>query len=163
MKSRCRIGVLVVAAGVALVAPVVLKATQPPNISRPVRTAQTVQSALDTSGSAQYQFTTIDVPAGVGGTFALGLNNPGLASGFYIDVNGHANGFLWQKGKVTTVDHPGAEHTLLGQVSNSGLVVGNYGPFLTQHAAVYHIATGTWITLPDVPNLPVNIGNGINP
>jgi probable HAF family extracellular repeat protein len=48
-------------------------------------------------------------------------------------------------------------------VNEPGLVVGNYGTFFLQHAATYDIGTGTWTTLPDVPNLPMNIGNGINP
>jgi hypothetical protein len=47
-------------------------------------------------------------------------------------------------------------------VNEPGLVVGNYGLFDLQHAATYDIGTGTWTTLPDVPNLPMNIGNGIN-
>jgi hypothetical protein len=54
-------------------------------------------------------------------------------------------------------------HTLLGDVSEPGLVVGNYGSFFLQHAAIYSIRTGTFTTLPDVPNMPMNFGNGINP
>jgi hypothetical protein len=70
---------------------------------------------------------------------------------------------LWQNGSLTTVAYPGVRHTLLGEVNEPGLVVGNYGSVHTQHAAIYDIGTGTWTTLPDLPNLPINIGNGINP
>jgi hypothetical protein len=94
-------------------------------------------------------------------TFVYGINNPGLVAGGYY-VNGF-HGALWQNGSLTTVVYPAVRHTLLGEVNPSGLVVGKYGPFHTQHAAIYDIGTGTWTTLPDVPNLPINIGNGINP
>jgi len=108
----------------------------------------------------EYQFTTFDYP-GAFATTAYGINAPGLVAGAYF-VQGIAHGFYLQKGSLTGIDHPGAEFTLLGGVSEPGLVVGNYGPFATQHAAIYNIGTGTWTTFPDVPNLPVNIGNGIN-
>jgi probable HAF family extracellular repeat protein len=143
MKSRYRVELLVVAAGAILLAPVVSRAAHPP------------------SGSALYQFTTIDGP-GSSFTLANGINNPGLVSGYYV-INGIAHAFLWQNGKVTTVDNPGAAYSLLGGVSNSGLAAGNYGPFETQHAAIYSIHSGSWITLPDVPGFPSNFGNGINP
>jgi hypothetical protein len=61
------------------------------------------------------------------------------------------------------VDHDSGPNTLLGDVNEPGLVAGNYGSFNTQHAAIYSIGAGTWTTLPDVPNLPINLGNGINP
>jgi len=93
-------------------------------------------------------------------TWAYGIKTPGLVTGGYYVDGWH--GALWQNGSLTTVVYPGVRHTLLGGVNPSGLVVGNYGPFLTQHAAIYDIGTGTWTTLPDVPNLPINIGNGIN-
>ena len=48
-------------------------------------------------------------------------------------------------------------------MNEPGLVVGNYGPFDTQHAAIYDSGDATWTTLPEVPNLPINLGNGINP
>jgi hypothetical protein len=118
------------------------------------------QSSIDPSGSSQYQFTTIDAP-GASDTEAYGINNPGIVTGFYV-IQGRGHGFVWRNGSLTTVDHPGALDTLLGDVNDPGLVIGNYGPFETQHATIYNIATGTFTTLPDVPNLPVNIGDGIN-
>jgi len=163
MKSRYRVGALVVAAGAILLAPVVSRAEHLHLIPRPVRSAQTAQAVPDASGSALYNFTTIDYP-GNSQTFSFGMDNPGLVSGYYfVDIPSVAQGFLLQNGHFITVDFPGAEHTLLGQVSNSGLAVGNYGSFFTQHAALYQIATATWITLPDVPNEPINIGNGVTP
>jgi hypothetical protein len=69
---------------------------------------------------------------------------------------------LWRNGILTTLPDKGS-NTLLGEVNEPGFVVGNYGPFEAQHAAIYSIRANTWATLPDVPNLPVNLGNGISP
>jgi hypothetical protein len=122
---------------------------------------RTTQSIVDPSGNGQYQFTTIDVP-GTSDTEAYGVNNTGLVSGFYV-LNGIGHSFLWRNGTLTTVVHDPSSNTLLGDVNEPGMVAGNYGPFSIQHAAMYSIGTGMWTTLPDVPNLPINLGNGINP
>jgi hypothetical protein len=156
MKSKYRVEVLVVAAGAALLAPVVSRASHPTTLPASARLAQTARA-----GTTTYQFTTIDAP-GSSDTEAYGFNTPGLVTGFYL-IQGHANGFIWQNGSITTADHPGALHTLLGDVNEPGLVIGNYGSFFLQHAAIYSIRTGAFTTLPDVPNLPMNFGNGINP
>jgi len=163
MRSRYRLAVFITAASAALLTPVVLRATHPPTIPLPARAAKTMQSTPNPSGTPQYRFTTIDAP-GTSDTEAYGINNPGVITGFYV-VNGIGHGFWWRSGVLMTVDHPGPSNTntLLGDVSEPGLVAGNYGPFDTQHAAIYHIGTDTWTTLPDVPNLPINLGNGINP
>lgn len=156
MRLRYRATVLIVATGAALLAQVASRAAHPPKLPKSARLAQTAQP-----GTKDYQFTTIDVP-GAFATTAYGIKPPGLVTGAYF-VQGIAHGFLWQNGSVTTVDHPGALHTLLGDVNEPGLVVGNYGSFFLQHAATYDIGTATWTTLPDVPNLPINIGDGVNP
>jgi uncharacterized membrane protein len=156
MKSRYRIAGLVVTAVAGLLSPVLSRAAHAPIFPSSLHLAQSAQP-----GTKDYQFTTFDAP-GAFATTAFGINTPGLVAGEYF-VQGIAHGFLRQNGVLTTVDHPGARNTLLGDVNEPGLVVGNYGPFALQHAAIYDIGTGTWSTLPDVPNLPINIGNGINP
>ena len=156
MKSRYRVSVVILATGAALFAPVASRAAHPPNLPNSARLAQTAQA-----GTKEYQFSTFDVP-GAFATTAYGINASGLVAGAYF-VQGIAHGFYLRHGSLTKVDHSGAEDTLLGGVSEPGLIIGNYGPFATQHAAIYDIGTDTWTTLPDVPNLPVNIGNGINP
>jgi uncharacterized membrane protein len=108
-----------------------------------------------------YQFTTIDGPAATY-TEAYGISNSGLVSGFYY-TPGASHGFLWENGAFQTVDHHPDLHTLLGDVNEPGLVAGNYGSFTVQHATLYSTHTGEWMTLPDVSNLPLNLGNGINP
>jgi len=152
---------LAAAAYAVVLIPVVSKASHPPVIPTAAHTARTTQSTIDLSGNAQYQFTTIDVP-GTSDTEAYGINNTGLVSGFYV-VNGTGHGFLWRDGTLTTVDQGSGSNTLLGDVNEPGMVAGNYGPFNIQHAAIYSIGAGTFTTLPDIPNLPINLGNGINP
>jgi len=156
MKSQYRVSVLIVVTGAALLAPVASRAAHIPSLPKSARLAQTAQP-----GTKEYQFTTFDVP-GAFATTAYGINTPGVVAGGYF-VQGISHGLLLRKVSLTTIDHPGALNTLLGDVNESGLVVGNYGPFATQHAAIYDIGTDTWTTLPDVPNLPINLGNGINP
>jgi len=84
--------VLVVAAGAILLAPIVSRASHPPRLSKLARLAQTAQAAPDASGSALYNFTTINAP-GSSSTTAFGINNPGPASGFYVDADGRGHGF----------------------------------------------------------------------
>jgi hypothetical protein len=156
MKSSVRIDVLVVASGVALLAPMVSRAAEPPVFPASVHLAKSAQT-----GTTTYQFTTIDAP-GSSDTEAFGINTPGVVTGFYL-IQGFAHGFIWRNGSITTADVPGAVHTLLGDVSEPGLVIGNAGHFFQQHAVMYSIHTGTFTTLPDVGTMPMNFGNGINP
>jgi hypothetical protein len=150
MKPRYPIVVLAVASGAAMLTPVVSRASHPPIIPSVAHTVRTAQPIVDPSGTAHYQFTTIDAP-GTSDTEAYGINNTGLVSGFYV-VNGIGHGFLWQNGALQTVDHPGdrTSNTLLGDVNEPGMVASNYGPFDTQHAAIYSVGAGTWTTLPDI-------------
>lgn len=161
MKRRSPIEMLALAACAAVLTPVVSKASHPLVIPTVAHTARTTQSIVDPSGNAQYQFTTIDVP-GTSDTEGYGINNSGLVSGFYV-VNGTGHGFLWRDGTFTTVDQGSGSNTLLGDVNEPGMVAGNYGPFNTQDAVIYSIGAGTFTTLPNVSNLPINLGNGINP
>jgi len=161
MKPISPVEMLAVAVCAAVVTPVVSKASHPPVIPAVAHAARTTQSIVNSSGNGQYQFTTIDVP-GTSDTEAYGISNTGLVSGFYV-VNGTGHGFLWRDGTLTTVDQGSGSNTLLGDVNEPQMVAGNYGPFNIQHAAIFSIRTGMFTTLPDVPNLPINLGNGINP
>ena len=161
MKPISPVEMLAVAVCAAVVTPVVSKASHPPVIPAVAHAARTTQSIVNPSGNGQYQFTTIDVP-GTSDTEAYGISNTRLVSGFYV-VNGTGHGFLWRDGTLTTVDQGSGSNTLLGDVNEPQMVAGNYGPFNIQHAAIFSIRTGMFTTLPDVPNLPINLGNGINP
>jgi hypothetical protein len=145
-----------------LLMPVLAGATVLPKISR---SAQQAQPAAATPASSQYRFVTIDGPGTPCFTFLYGVNDTRLVSGTYGDASCYGHGLLWQNGTSETLDYPGApppDDTVVGDTSNPGVVVGNYGPLTEQRAATYAIRSGRWTTLPDVPNEPINLGNGIN-
>ena len=51
------------------------------------------------------RFTTIHVPGAVQ-TQAFGINNRGQVVGEYLDADGRFHGYLWEKGRFTTIDGP---------------------------------------------------------
>jgi len=148
-------------AAAALLTPM-LAGAQPHKIWR---SAHGGEPAAATPASSQYRFVTIDAP-GASGTGPTGVNNPGHVSGWYFDTffgdAGNTHGFLWQNGAFQTVDYPGALVTLLGPVSDSGLIMGESGTETIQHAATYNTHDATWTNLPDIPGYPMNFGQGIN-
>jgi len=149
---------LAIAAAAALLTPILAGANPPYQIWR---SAHRGQPAPATPASSQYRLVTIDAPGAVE-TDAIGVNNTGQVTGFYVDAAGNPHGFLWQNGGLQTVDHPGAPLALLGHVTDWGLIIGNYGTLTSQHAATYYTRLATWTTLPDVPGRPGNVGHGIN-
>lgn len=163
-KWRSRFGIIALAMPLAMLTSIALKASRPPVVPGGVHTAATTQATADPPG--QYHFTTINVP-GATDTWAYGINDTGVVTGFYSNTGptGIGYGYVWRNGSFTRVFHnpnDPTENTLFGEVNDLGLVVGNYGPTTTQHAAIYSIPSGQWTTLPDVPNMPFNYGNGIN-
>lgn len=128
--------------------------------------ATTAQAAAAVAGlvdeSSRYRFVTVDVPGFP--TSAYGINDDGLVSGFYFDVNSNLHAFLWRENSLRLVDYPGAVDTAFGASTNSGMVIGNYGDLsvTVQHAVTYMADSGTWTGLPDVPGYTDNFGNGIN-
>jgi hypothetical protein len=108
-----------------------------------------------------YQFTTIDIP-GSPWVDAYGINDQGLVSGAFADAAWHYHGFLWQTGKVTTIDAPGWVNTVLCVNNNQGVVAGSYDNSMVSHACLYNVPARTWAALPDIPGKPVNWANGIN-
>jgi len=111
-----------------------------------------------------YEFITVDA-VGELATNAYGVNDTGLVSGYFYDINYlttfSTHGFLWRDGTLTPHDFPGALETFLGDTSNAGVAIGNYGDSV-QHAVLYDAHRGNWTTLPDIAGLPVNLGDGIN-
>jgi hypothetical protein len=122
--------------------------------------AQHATPAPATPASAMYQFVTIDV-AGATLTVPNGVNDTGLVSGTYIDANFNFHGFLWRDGTTTALNYPQSQVTLLAELSDAGIVIGNYGGGAS-HAVLYDVHQATWQTLPDISNQPVNLGDGIN-
>ena len=109
----------------------------------------------------QYRFTEIPVP---GPSFAVGINDNGLVSGYYGDPTaGDVLSYVIERGALTTgIAAPGATITSVGGANNRGVEIGNYGDFTHQQAGLYDIRRGTFTTLPEIPGLPFNTSNGIN-
>jgi uncharacterized membrane protein len=85
--------------------------------------------------AAGSQFTTIDDPNGVQGTFARGINLSGDIVGSYFDSAATSHGFLLSQGRFTTIDDPSAVHgTLPGGINPQGDIVGSY----VDNASTFH-------------------------
>ncbi len=109
----------------------------------------------------QYRFTEIPVP---GPSFAVGINDHGLVSGYYGDPTvGDVLSYVIERGVLTTgIAAPGATITSIGGANNRDVEIGNYGDFTHQQAGLYDIRRATFTTLPEIPGLPFNTSNGIN-
>jgi hypothetical protein len=112
------------------------------------------------SPNAAYTFVTVDV-SGAPATNAYGINDAGLISGYFFDASSNFHGFVQRDGVVKVHDYPQALDTALGDPNSAGIVIGNFGD-VAQHAVLLDAETGAWTLLPDIPNLPVNLGDGIN-
>lgn len=118
--------------------------------------------ALPPATQTYYQFTTIDIPGSPYDIRPLGINDQGLVSGAFADATGNYHGFLWQTGRVTTVNAPGWPSTWLYGNNNAGLVVADYENSIVSHGCLYNVSAQTWTVLPDIPGKPFNFPSGIN-
>lgn len=122
------------------------------------------------------KFTRIDVPGALV-TLPLGLNDRGQVVGSWVDpdeatVNpvtgetGPTHGFLWERGRVTTFDIPGATTTAVYEINNRGQIVGNYADVSgAQHGYVLRNGKVTTIDHPQAAQAPNLTGTrvvGIN-
>ena len=87
--------------------------------------ALALMPAAASAAAAPGRYTTIDVP-GAADTIAVGVNDSGVVSGFYIDSNGNDHGFLDRHGTFTTINVPGAADTVATVINDLGVVVGYY-------------------------------------
>ncbi|NNM26598.1 MAG: hypothetical protein HKO59_11555, partial [Phycisphaerales bacterium] len=85
------------------------------------RTAEFVQTPfiLDQHGD----FAILDVP-GDGNAVALGINNRGTISGWFLDEAGVSKGYLLEGEDASVVVYPGAFSSDVGRVNNNGLANG---------------------------------------
>jgi hypothetical protein len=118
-------------------------------------------SFLTAAEEPQYRFTEIPLP---GPGAAIGINDYGLVTGYYNDpATGNYLSFRSEGRVLTTgIEAPGATDTILAPANNFGLETGNDGDFTDQQAVIYDIRRGTYTSLPAIPNMPLNFGNGIN-
>jgi len=124
-------------------------------------TVQLARPAAATPATAQYHFITIQIP-GSTGAYAYNLNDWPLVTGDYFDASGNGHGFVWQNGKVHTLDNPGSLDSLPSATNNLGVGIGAYGNSAPGHAATYSLASSAWTTLPDISGMSINYGNNIN-
>jgi hypothetical protein len=117
--------------------------------------------AMGQTNQPQYRFIEITLP---GPGFAVGVNDSGLVTGYYTDpVTGDWHSFLMQHGVLTTgISAPGATVTALGPANNLGVEGGNYGDETNQRPVFHDIRRGTYTPLPEIPDMPLNFGDGIN-
>lgn len=93
-------------------------------------------------------FTTLEVPfQGVRRTEALGINHRGEIVGKYVDDRG-SHGFVYDRGRFTSLDVPGALHTAAVGINAEGQIVGQYVMGGFGHGFLYH--RGVFTTM-DVP------------
>jgi len=66
------------------------------------------------------QWSNLDDPAAVNGTFAEDINDSGVLVGYYVDANRLAHGFVFDRstGTWTTIDYPGASQTFINGIND---------------------------------------------
>jgi probable HAF family extracellular repeat protein len=97
-------------------------------------------------------FKTLDVPKATF-TEPHGINNKGKIVGTYVDKAGKFHGFVYDKGKFTTIDVPSKATALFTQargITNDGRIVGYYVADGRYHGFVYY-KKGKFTTI-DVPD-----------
>jgi probable HAF family extracellular repeat protein len=107
----------------------------------------------------------INVPGDnpVGGTVAIGINDPGKVVGDYVDnttPNPVRHGFLLSQGVYTTLDPPGTSLTVAEGINNAGVIVG----FYLDAAGKEHgfVLSGGVYTTVDIPKSTGTQINSIN-
>ncbi len=145
-----------IALALALQAGGVLEAAGPPEHKQKAFRTRPDATALKHANSS-YDFFLIEAPGAVMIT-VVEINNSRIVSGIYRDEAGMDHTYVWVNGQLTTIDYPGANHTLAASITNSGLLFGNWGSATVQHAGYFSLATGRWTQLPDIAGYPINIG-----
>jgi hypothetical protein len=115
------------------------------------------QASVAATAESEYEF----VPVVIEGAFyiqAIDITNQGIVSGLFSDEEG-LHSFAWINGITIKLDKPGAELTAVAAMTESGRMFGNWGSNTEQHAGYYHLRSGKWTELPDIPGYSINIGN----
>jgi len=124
-------------------------------------------SSIALAASPAFKF--FDVP-GAADTTASGINDAGQIVGTFNDehmpwfansfgltgCDGCQHGFLYSKGKFTTIDFPGAKDTRVTAINNFGDMVGTYSNASGSYGFIY--ASGKFTTVPVFPGSINNTG-----
>jgi uncharacterized membrane protein len=112
-------------------------------------------SAFTIARAASYTFTTIDVPfPGAQDTAARGINNRGQIVGGYSDNSLQLQGFLDDKGLITTIPHTGPQ-----SINNRRQITGFYSDSRGIHGFLYDKSRFTTL---DIPGAILTQAFGIN-
>jgi probable HAF family extracellular repeat protein len=106
------------------------------------------------------------------GTLPFGINDRGQIVGIYDDEQGRSHGFVFERGRYRTIDHPeasgtdaatGLSGTGLVSVNKRGQAVGSYvGPDNHQHGFLYDLKRDRFRPFPDAPGATDTGPFGIN-
>jgi probable HAF family extracellular repeat protein len=116
-------------------------------------------SAVTPAQDLSFTFTTIDVPGGLPGSTAWGINDAGQIVGSFTDSTGGGHGFVYTDGSFAIIDVPGAFFTTLAGINNAGQFVGRFGDSTGNHGFVH---TDGSFTVIDVPGAGFTVPTGIN-
>jgi probable HAF family extracellular repeat protein len=82
-------------------------------------------------------YTSIAVPGALY-TYLSGINNHGVIAGYTVDASMNIHGFTWDSGTITTIDYGnGYPNTYLAGITDSGVIVGGYGSWITINSIEY--------------------------
>ena len=84
-------------------------------------------------------------------TFPWGINDSGTVVGSYFDSQSIEHGFIYSNGSWATLDDPSNKTGRLLGISNKGVIVGGFNPFL------YENGTFKRISVPNSPNAYIDI------
>jgi hypothetical protein len=91
-----------------------------------------------------------------------GINDSGVLVGFYWDYSptGPIHGFILDKGKFTTIDYPGASHTVPQAINNTGEIVGNWAIDNDPREYMFKYKDGKFTEFTVVGAAPSDVGAG---
>jgi probable HAF family extracellular repeat protein len=111
---------------------------------------------------ARGRYVTIQVPGAVT-TQAFGINNQGLVVGDYYRADGVQHGFVWRRGRFTTIDGPRGTGATLTDLDDRGRVIGvSSGDPANPGTAAGFQLQGRRYTTVAVPGAPLTFPLAVN-
>lgn len=105
----------------------------------------------------------INDPNTIISTTAAAINNAGVIAGFYSDLAGFTDGFIYNGGAFTTLDAPGAVDTSLLGINDLGEVVGfDVDASNNMHGVICSVMTLKCTQEDDPSGLGTTTFNGVN-
>jgi hypothetical protein len=89
---------------------------------------------------------------GPANSYAYGINDSEIVTGFYQDPAGVYHGYVWHQNTWTRLDKPGASYTLAAGINNNGLITVQWGDKAGNvESSVYDPQTKKYIGTINVP------------